>query len=123
METRAILRDSGAPPRKVRLVLQAIKGRRADEALAILQFLPNGSAPAIRKLLQSAIANAENNYRMDPNKLYVINAIADEASTQKRSRWRSRGRWTRIMKRQSHITIVVSDERELVPHAFRKLAK
>lgn len=120
MEVRAILRDMGVPARKVRLVLETIKGRRAQEALAILRFLPNASARPALNLLNSALANAENNYALDPHELFVVQAVADEAQTIKRSRFRSRGRFSKIMKRRTHITIVVSDEYDLIPREYQK---
>ena len=97
MQTRAIAKNVGHPPRKVRRVTDAIKGRSVVEALAILKFLPNMPARDVYSTLASAAANAENNYNTDPDELWVINAIADEGAKIKRFRARSHGRASRIM--------------------------
>lgn len=119
MQTRAIARDVGHPPRKVRRVTEAIKGRRVSEALAILKFLPNAPARAVSKVVASAAANAENNYQIDPEDLYVVNAIADEAATRKKFRARPHGRASRIMMRSTHITVYVSNDRDDLPRSVR----
>ena len=123
MEVRAILRNMGVPPRKVRLVIGAIRGRKVNEAMAYLQFIPNASAKPMYQLLKSAVANAENNYEMDASDLYIIHLVADEAPTQKRWQIRSRGRSSRVMKRRTHITVIVSDEADLIPAGYRKSLK
>ena len=92
METHAIARNVGHPPRKVRRVTDAIRGRRVSEALAILRFLPNTPAQDVYTTLASAAANAENNYTMDPDELWVKNAITDEGTKIRRFRFRSHGR-------------------------------
>jgi large subunit ribosomal protein L22 len=120
MQTRAIAKNVGHPPRKVRRVTDAIKGRRVSEALAILKFLPNMPARAVYKVVASAAANAENNYTMDPDELWVINAIADEAPSIKRIRARPHGRSSRIIRRSTHITILVSDDPTDVPNSIRR---
>ena len=120
MQTRAIAKNVGHPPRKVRRVTDAIKGRRVSEALAILKFLPNMPARAVYKVVASAAANAENNYTMDPDELWVINAIADEAPSIKRIRARPHGRSSRIIRRSTHITILVSDDPADVPNSIRQ---
>jgi large subunit ribosomal protein L22 len=119
MEVRAIARGIGVPPRKVRLVTEAVKGRKANDAVDLLRFIPNASAKPILTLLRSAIANAENNYALNANDMYIVQIVADEAPTVKRGRIMSRRGPTRIMKRASHITIVLSDEVELVPREYR----
>jgi large subunit ribosomal protein L22 len=121
MLVRAIARNVGHPPRKVRRVTEAIKGRPVSEALAILQFLPNAPARAVSKVVASAAANAENNYQLDPDRLIVINAVADEAPTRKKFRARPHGRASRIMMRSTHITVLVSDDRAELPRKVRKL--
>ena len=119
MRVRAIAKNIGHPPRKVRRVTDAIKGRRVVEALAILQFLPNAPARAVRSVVASAAANAENNYQMDPDNLWVVNAVADEAPTRKKFRARPHGRASRIMMRSTHITVFVSDDRAELPKSVR----
>jgi large subunit ribosomal protein L22 len=116
---RAIARNIGHPPRKVRRVTEAIKGRRVNEALAILQFLPNAPARAISKVVASAAANAENNYQADPDDLWVVNVLADEGTRTKRFRARPHGRGSRILRRSTHITVYVSDDREHLPKNVR----
>jgi large subunit ribosomal protein L22 len=119
MQTRAIAKNLGHPPRKVRRVTDAIKGRRVSEALAILKFLPNMPARDVYKVVASAAANAENNYSMDPDELWVINAIADEAPTIKRFRARPHGRASRINRRSTHVTVYVSDDPADLPKSVR----
>jgi large subunit ribosomal protein L22 len=120
MQTRAIAKNVGHPPRKVRRVTDAIKGRRVTEALAILKFLPNMPARDVYKVVASAAANAENNYSLDPDELWVINAITDEGVTVKRFRARSHGRASRILRRSSHITVYVSDDPQDLPKSVRQ---
>ncbi len=120
MQTRAIAKNVGHPPRKVRRVTDAIKGRRVSEALAILKFLPNMPARDVYKVVASAAANAENNYSMDPDGLWVINAIADEAPTIKRFRARPHGRASRINRRSTHVTVYVSDDPADLPNSVRR---
>lgn len=119
MQTRAIAKNVGHPPRKVRRVTDAIKGRRVSEALAILKFLPNMPARDVYGVLASASANAENNYSIDPDTLWVVNAIADEGTTIKRFRARPHGRASRIMRRSTHITVIVSDDPDDLPRGVR----
>lgn len=123
MEVRAILRGLGISSRKVRLVTDAVKGRKVADALALLRFIPNASALPVRKLVESAVANAENNYALDAQSLYIVQIVADEGPTTKRGRIMSRRGPTRIMKRSSHITVVLSDEYELIPREYRKKFK
>ena len=110
MRVRALAADQPVAPRKVRLVLDLIKGKPVDEALALLQLLPQRSARIVAKALQSAAANAENNYDLNPDGLVVQSATAGDARTLKRFRPRSRGRVSPQLKRYSHIEIVVEGE-------------
>ncbi len=123
MQTRAIAKNVGHPARKVRRVTEAVRGRRVGEALAILKFLPNTPARDVYKVVASAAANAENNYQMDPDELWVINAIVDEGFTIKRVRARSHGRSSRILRRSSHITVYVSDDPADIPAGARRAAR
>ena len=95
---------------KACFVLDAIRGKDVNTALAILEYNPRYASAIIKKLLQSAIANAENNNNMDVNKLYIAECYANKGPTMKRIRPRAQGRAYRIEKRMSHITIVL-DER------------
>jgi large subunit ribosomal protein L22 len=112
MEVKATAKYVRISPRKVRLVVDAVRGRPVDEALATLQFLPNAAAKAVAKVVESAAANAENNYQMSPEELYVARIYADEGPTLKRFKPRSRGRTSPILKRSSHITVVVGQKEE-----------
>ena len=95
--------------RKARLVIDLIRGRDVAEALAILEFTPRSGSPIIEKVLKSAIANAEHNYDLDAQNLYVSKAYVNEGPTLKRFRPRAQGRAGRILKRTSHITVIVGD--------------
>ncbi len=94
-------------PMKVRRVVDVIRGMKADQALATLQFAPQAASEPVGKVLASAVANAENNRRLDPDTLWVSAAYVDEGPTLKRFRPRAQGRAYRINKRTSHITVVV----------------
>jgi large subunit ribosomal protein L22 len=107
-ETRAVLRYSHVSPTKVREVLGLIRGVDVDEARDRLRFCERGAAEPVRKLLDSAVANAEHNDNLPPDELFVVRAWADEGPTHKRLRRRARGRGVRIRKRTSHVTIVVA---------------
>jgi large subunit ribosomal protein L22 len=91
--------------------MDAVRGKRVDEAVAILRFLPQGGADEVLKVVRSAAANAENNFQMAPEDLFVKAIFADEGPVIKRFRARSRGMAAPILKRTSHITVVV-EERE-----------
>ena len=110
VEVRAQLRHIRMSPQKVRLVLDVVRGKPAQEALAILQFLPQRAARPVRATIKSAMANAENNFNMDPEELIITRCAADEGRTLKRWRPRARGRVNQILKRSSHITVVVAEK-------------
>jgi large subunit ribosomal protein L22 len=107
-ETRASLRHLRTSPTKVREVLGLIRGREIDDARERLRFSTRGPASEVLKLLDSAVANAESNQSLPEDELFVARAYADEGPTLKRWRPRARGRGTRIRKRTSHVTIVLS---------------
>jgi large subunit ribosomal protein L22 len=94
-------------PRKVQVVIDLIRGKRVDEALAILAYTPKSAAPVVEKLVDSAIANAENNLQLDRQSLYVAEVYANQGPTLKRFWARSHGRADVILKRTSHITVVL----------------
>jgi large subunit ribosomal protein L22 len=112
MKVKASARFIRQSPYKVRRVLDLVRGLPVDEARNILVLTNRGPAGTVSKLLNSAVANAENNFALDAEELYVAEAFADEGPTLKRWRPRARGRATRIRKRTSHITIVVADEED-----------
>jgi large subunit ribosomal protein L22 len=95
--------------RKARLVTAVIKGKPVGEAASMLQFMPQVAAKNIALVLKSATANAENNHNLSAEDLFVADAIADEGPTIKRGRARAQGRYFRINKPMTHITIVVAD--------------
>jgi large subunit ribosomal protein L22 len=107
-ETRASLRHLRTSPSKIREVLGLIRGREIDDARERLRFSTRGPAGDVLKLLDSAVANAETNQSLPEDELFVARAYADEGPTLKRWRPRARGRGTRIRKRTSHVTIVLS---------------
>jgi large subunit ribosomal protein L22 len=112
MKVRAVAKDVGISPQKVRLVINMVRGRKVDEALTILSFLPTPTAKAVAKVIKSATANAENNFQMSPADLKITAIFADQGHTLKRFRPQSRGRIGPILKRSSHITVFVSEEEE-----------
>ena len=99
----------GIPATKAKIVLDQIKGKDVATATALLQYSPRYAAEIIAKVLKSAVANAENNLGMDINKLYVEEVSADQGPTMKRIRPRAQGRAYRILKRSSHISIILNE--------------
>lgn len=110
MESKAVAKYIRITPRKVRIVLDLIRGKNVAEAFAILKFTPKAGAVVVEKVLRSAVANAENNFDMDVDKLFVKAAFADQGPTLKRIHPRSRGQAFKILKRTSHVTIVVDEK-------------
>jgi len=111
-QAKAIAKTVRIAPRKVRLVVDLIRGKQVGEAVAILQLTPKAASPVVEKVLKSAIANAEHNYDLDVNNLVVSEIFVDEGPTLKRFRPRAMGRASAINKRTSHITVVVSEKKE-----------
>jgi len=109
MEVRAVAKDIGVSPSKVRPLVDMVRGKKVDEALAILRFTPTPTARVVAKVVKSAVANAENNFQLSPADLKIIKIFADEARTLKRYRSRARGRVSPILKRSSHITVIVAE--------------
>jgi large subunit ribosomal protein L22 len=112
MQAKAVARTVRIAPRKVRLVVDLIRGKQVGEAVAILNLTPKAASPIVDKVLKSAMANAEHNYEMDVTSLVVEQAFVDEGPTLKRFRPRAMGRASQINKRTSHITIVLSEKKE-----------
>jgi len=106
----AVAKDIGISPRKVRTVIDLVRGKKIDEALALLKFAPTPTARAVAKVVKSAVANAENNFQLSPSELKIVKIFADEARTLKRYRPGARGRVNPILKRSSHITVIVAEE-------------
>ena len=110
MEVKAVAKYVRIAPRKVRVVMNLIRGKNVAEAFAILKFTPKAGADVIEKVLKSAVANAENNFDLNVDKLYVASAYVDQGPTLKRIHPRSRGQAFSIFKRTSHVTVVVAEK-------------
>ena len=109
MEAQAVAKYVRIAPRKVRVVMNLIRGKNVADAFAILKFTPKVGADVIEKVLKSAVANAENNFDMNVDKLYISSAYVDQGPTLKRIHPRSRGQAFSIFKRTSHVTVVVAE--------------
>ena len=115
MEVVASARQVRVSPRKVRLVLENLPGKKVDDVLSTLRYVPTPGARLVAKVVKSAAANAENNFQLAPEALRIKAAWADEAPRFKRTRPRARGRATRILHRTSHITVIVEEEEQRGP--------
>jgi large subunit ribosomal protein L22 len=109
MEVRAKTTHLSISPQKLRLVCDKVRGMGAAQAIAVLQFMPQKGAEFVGKTLASAIANAENNYDLNPDNLVVETIFADEGPRQKRMKAGARGRYKPRVKRTSHLTIVLKE--------------
>lgn len=109
VEVKAVAKTVRISARKTRLVLDVIRGKNVDEATALLRFTPNKAGEVVGKVLKSAVSNAVHNNQLDENKLYVKACYADEGVTLKRFRPRAKGNAAQILKRTSHITVVVAE--------------
>lgn len=112
MEVRAIARRVGISASKIRLYIDMVRGKKVEEALALLQFYPSPAAKAVYKVIKSAASNAENNYEIPIKDLKIKRIYADEGPRLKRFRPQARGRINPILKRSSHITVVVEEEKD-----------
>lgn len=112
MEAKAKLGNLRIAPRKVRLVADLVRGKTVEEAQAVLSFTVKRAAPPLKKLLDSAVANAKNNLEMNPSNLYISKITVDEGPKLKRWRARAMGRAGAIEKKTSHITVVLSEIKE-----------
>ena len=109
-EVKATAKYIRIAPRKVRVVMDLIRGKDIAEAFAILKFTPKVGADVIEKVLRSAVANAENNFDMDVDRLFISSAFVDQGPTLKRIHPRSRGQAFKILKHTSHITVAVNEK-------------
>jgi large subunit ribosomal protein L22 len=112
VEARAIAKYIRISPRKVRQVVDLIRGKKVEEALAILRYTPKRASEAVTKVVKSAAANAENNLQMNRDELFVTACFVDQGPTLKRYQPRAMGRADVLRKRTSHITVVVGDKKE-----------
>ncbi len=113
MEAKAVAKYIRISPRKSRLVIDLIRGKKVNQAEAILKFTPNRPAESIIKVLQSAVANAENNLNLSKDELIVTKAFIDEGPRLKRFKPRAHGRADKMVHRTSHITVVVGTREEV----------
>jgi len=109
METRAVARFVRISPQKIRLVMDEVRGKKVEEALNMLSFAPQKGSRILKKLIDSAVANAEQNSGADVDSLRIKRIYADEGPTLKRWRPRALGRATRIRKRSSHLTVILEE--------------
>jgi large subunit ribosomal protein L22 len=109
MEAKVVVRSIRIAPRKVRLVVDLIRGKNVGDAYALLRNTPKRSSLVVEKLLKSAVANAEHNYQLDQAKLYVKEIMVGEGKTLKRMQPHSQGRAFQILKRTSHIYLTVAE--------------
>lgn len=110
MEAKAVAKYLRISPLKVRKVVSTIKGKPVEVALGILKFMPQKAAGIVEKIVRSAVANADQNPDIDVDLLVIRNIIADQGPTLKRFRARARGRGSRILKRTTHITVILAEE-------------
>ena len=110
MEIRAVARYVRISPQKVRLVMAQVRGKKVEDALGLLTFAPQKGARILKKLVDSAVANAQENADMDVDNLYISKIYADEGPTLKRWRPRALGRASKILKRTSHLTVVLDEK-------------
>ena len=110
MEVRSFSRNAPIAPKKARLILNEIRGKRVDEAIALLRFMPTPHARLVAKAVRSAVANAENNYNLQPRTLRIAQAHVGAGVTYRRLLPRARGRADIMRRRRSNITIVVQEE-------------
>ncbi len=112
MEAKAITKYIRISPRKVRQVIDLIRGKKVNEALAILKYTPKRASEVVTKVVKSAAANAENNLQLDKDELFVTRCYVDQGPTLKRFQPRAMGRADVLRKRTSHITVMVGDKKE-----------
>jgi len=111
-EVRAVARHVRMSPQKVRLVIDQMRGKDAMEALSLLKFMPQRAAKPVYKVIASAVANAEENFGMSPEDLYIAEIFADGGPTRRWRRFGARGRFKPILKRSSHVTVVLREYEE-----------
>lgn len=110
MEVKAVSKYVRISPQKARRLADAIKGKPVEAGMDILKFMPQKAAGIVEKVVRSAASNADNNHGLDVDSLVIRNLIVDQGPTLKRFRARARGRGSRILKRTSHITVILADD-------------
>lgn len=111
-DVRAMARHVRISPQKVRLVINQVRGKDVVEALTLLKFMPQRAAKPVHKVVASAVANAEENFGMSSEDLYIAEIFADDAPTRRGRRFGARGRFKPILKRSAHITVVLREYEE-----------
>lgn len=109
MEVRAVNKYTGISAQKARLVVNEMRGRQAQEALEILQFMPQSAAKEVAKTIKSALANATENYGLEAEDMYIAKIVADDAPLRRWRRFGARGRFKPWIRRSSHITVVLEE--------------
>ena len=109
MEVRAVTKYTGISPQKARLIVDEMRGRQAEEALTLLQFMPQQAAKVVAKTLKSAIANGVENFGLEAEELYISQIYADQAPNRRWRRFGARGRFKPWIRRSSHITVVLEE--------------
>lgn len=109
MEVRASAQRVRISPRKVRIVVDMVRGKKVTDAIQMMKFVPNRAAEDVEKLLKSVAANAENNYDLDPDNLWIKAIYADDAPQLRRFKPRARGRVGKILRRSCHITVIAEE--------------
>jgi large subunit ribosomal protein L22 len=109
MEVQAVTKFTGISAQKARLVLDVVRGKQAEEAIALLQFMPQSSARVIEKTIKSALANATENFGLESSDMYIAKIVADQAPHRRWRRFGARGRFKPWIRRSSHITVVLEE--------------
>ena len=112
MEVKAVAKYMHISPRKVRILIDSIKGKTAEKGLDHVRFMPQKAARMLEKVIRSAVANADQNPNVDVDSLIIHNVLVDQGPVLKRFRARARGRGSRIIKRTSHITVILAEKNE-----------
>lgn len=111
-EVRAVGKYIQMSPQKVRLVVGQVRGKPVEDALNLLQFTPKAAAKAVAKVIRSAVANAEENFGLSREDLYITRIMADQAPTRRWRRFGARGRFKPILKRATHLTVILSEREQ-----------
>lgn len=109
MEVQAVTKYTGISAQKARLVVNSVRGKQAEEAIAVLQFMPQSSARVVQKTIKSALANATENFGLEAEDMYIARIFADEAPSRRWRRFGARGRFKPWIRRSSHITVVLEE--------------
>jgi large subunit ribosomal protein L22 len=109
MEVQAVTKFTGISAQKTRLVVDEVRGKNAEEAMALLQFMPQSAAKLVAKTIKSALANATENFGLEASDMYIAKIVADEAPSRKWRRFGARGRFKPWIRRSSHITVVLEE--------------